>query len=63
MNNLTLERILNKQNVIKIKIKTKEDFIHLHGNQIMIIFTNQEEKIIRKFSMIRNLSTKQTKKI
>ena len=68
MNNLTLKKILNKQDVAKTNIKTKpnEDFIHPHGNQIIIIFTNQEETTnIRETSLMQttNLSTKQIKKI
>ena len=47
MNNLTLKKISNKQNVARIRIlkKPKENLINLHGNQIIIIFIDQKETI------------------
>ena len=56
MNNLTLKKIPNKQNVARIKIqkKPKENLINLHGNQIIIIFINKKETI----TIIETLITK-----
>ena len=47
MNNLTLKKIPNKQNVARQKIqkKPKENLINLHENRIIIIFINQKETI------------------
>ena len=47
MNNLTLNKIPNKRNVarIKIQIKSKENLINLHGNQIIILIIEQKETI------------------
>ena len=56
MNNLTLKKIPNKQNVVRIKIqkKSKENLINLHGNQIIIIFINKKETV----TIIETLITK-----